>query len=326
MNKSKRVAAVVVGIFLVWVGLCQIGAQVPFAGERSTAAPSSRSAGGMRTALPAGAVDLRCEVEPPTTVLSVVPSGQAVKKGDLLVELDVSALVEKRIQQVHAVKKAETEMVLAKESQEREKRAAAGQVALAEKALRVAQGQLKAYQEGEYPNQLALASGTLALAEQRRLMAECRFQELKAAERTQDTEKGTTALQEADLTLREAQLQSMMAQNALASLKGFVHDNKVAERELTVAQHEFDLARAQDAVSAAATRGATTLSLAEMSYRMEADRLAKLDDQIARGKIYTPQDGTVVYPVDTDAPIQPGTVVRNGQVLVRLLPETRSQP
>ncbi len=120
-----------------------------------------------------------------------------------------------------------------------------------------------------------------------------------------------TPVQEAQLALQEASLQSQAAENSLSMLKSFVHDNKVAELELAVAQREYDLARAQDALTAAKSRGGATLSLAEMQYHREQDRLAKLDDQIVKAKIYAPRDGIVAYPNDADEPpIKAGTVVR----------------
>ena len=298
MNRSQRVAVAVVGVILVCVGLGQIGAQAPSANEHQ------------RTSV--RAVDLRCEVQQPTTILSVVPDGTAVKKGDLLIELDNSPLVDRRIAQVAGVQKAESEMLVARESQDREKRAAAGQLALAEKALRLAQTHLKAFTEGEYPDQLALAEGTAAIASQKRLMAEEHFKELQVSE------KGL-ALQQADIARMEAQLQLRQAENSLVLLKGVGRENKIAELELVVAQREFDLLRAKDAESAATTSGAAALSLAEMTFHMERDRLAKLDDQIVKCRIIAPQDGTVVY-LDDAVALKPSAVVRGGQVLVRLLP------
>ncbi len=325
MNRSKRVAVLSVGIFLAWVGLCQLGPQVPLAAERPTPVTGSREGRQTRTSPPAGSVELRCRVEQPTMILSLVPPGQSVKKGDLLVELDVSALVDKRIQQVFQTRKTETDWIVARESQSFEKHTATGQIDLAAKALRLAQNQLKAFTEGEYPNQLAMAEAVGQIAKEKRTMNEDRVARLRATIRPDET-AGTaamTALQEAQMALQEASVQSHAAENALTMLKTFGRDNKVAELELAVAQREFDLARAKDALSAANARSGALLQLAEITHQMEADRLAKLDDQIVKGKIYAPQDGIVVYPDDAgEAALRPGAVVHPGQVLVRLVPAT----
>ncbi len=159
--------------------------QAPSVGERQAGAPRDHpAAGGNRVfaraeVLPSGeAEEIRSQVEQPTAILYVVPSGQTVKKGDLLVELDASALTDKRIQQVIQVRKAETEMDPARENQSWEARAAEGQIVVAEKALRLAQSQLKAFTEGEYPRQLALAEGAANIAKERQMMARERAERL----------------------------------------------------------------------------------------------------------------------------------------------------
>ena len=327
MANAKRVGMLLVGA-LLWVGLCQVGSQVPPADAR-------QAAGGDRVlsraeVFPSGeAEELRSQMEGPTPILYAVPAGQTVQKGDLLLELDASALIDKRIQQVVQVHKAEADMILAKETQEWETRAAQGQVVLAERALRLAQSQLKAFTEGEYPRQLALAAGVVEIAQLRHKLAAERATRTRAGLDTQKDQGTPAALMEMEalLALQEASLQSQAAEGSLSILKNFSHDNKVAELELIVAQKEFELAQAKDALSRATTTGRAAVSCTEMSRGWEADRLAKLDDQIVKSKIYAPRDGTVAYPTNADEPpIKAGTVVRERQVLIRLLPATRSKP
>ncbi len=325
MANAKRVGMLLVGA-LLWAGLCQVGSPTPLAGARRTAGDSGVS--WRAEVLPSGeAVEIGSQVELPTAILHVVPPGKTVKKGDLLVELDASALIDKRIQQVLQVHKAEGEMIQAKESQAWDSQAAQGRIVLAEKALHLAQGQLKAYTEGEYPGQLALAEGAAKIAREKQTIAEERTHRLQAAFKAQKDQDARDALQEAQMAEQEADMRLYAAENSLSILKSFVHDNKVAELELTVAQKEFDLARAKDALSRANTTGRAALAWAEMSFRGESDRLAKMDDQIVKSKIYAPRDGIVAYPNDAgEPPIKAGTIVRDRQVLVRLLPMTPSKP
>jgi HlyD family secretion protein len=315
MANSKQAPMLLVGA-LSCVGLSLAGAtrDHPAAGDNRVFARAEVLASGE-------AVEIRSQVEQPTAILYAVPPGQAVKRGDLLVELDASALIDKRIPQVVQVQKAEGEMILAKESQAWDSQAAQGRIVLAEKALRLAQGHLKAYTEGEYPNQLALADGAAKIAEERQIMAQERAERVIAAFKAQPDETRRAPFQEAQLALQEASMQLKAAENALAMLKSFVHDNKVAELELVVAQKEFELTLAKNELARANTTGRVALSWAEMSLRREADRLAKMDDQIAKSKVYAPRDGVVAYPNDTgEPPIKAGTIVRDRQVLVRLLP------
>jgi len=324
MNKPKRVAAVLGGVLLLWLGLCLVGQQNPWASQR----PLGDEGHTWRAEAqpPAGSEEIFSRVVEPTTILYVAPYGKAVKKGDLLIELDVAALTDQRIEQVVDVRKTQSELVLAKDSVEMEKHAAEGQVKLAEMALRLAQMQLKAFMEGEHPRELALAQGTAALADQKRRMLEDRYERLRHATDIQkDDDDAKDALQEAELALQEARMQSFLAADSLATLKGIGHDSRVADLELTLAQKEFELARAKDTLASATLRGSENVSLAEENFEREKHRLALLDDQITKCKIYAPRDGTVLYPQDSEV-IRPGAVVRERQVLVHLLPTVQSKP
>jgi HlyD family secretion protein len=308
---------------LLWAGLWPFGSQAPLAGQRQDDEFTWRA----EVQPPRGSEEICSRVEQPMTILFIAPQGKTVKKGDLLVELDTSGLTDERIRQTLQTRKAESEMVLAQESEAREKRAASGQVVLAEKALHLAQNQLKAFTEGEYSGQLALAEGAAAIARQKRLMMEYRVTQLRASAKDSNDPARIDALQEADIAWREAVMQATEADNSLALLKSFIHDNKVAELELAVAQREFDLVSAKDALNTATVRGNADRSLAEMSFEIERARLTRLDDQIGKSKICAPRDGTIIYPNDPDEePIRPGVVVHERQVLIHLLPVPQPKP
>ena len=320
MAGSKQVSGVLLAGIFLWVGLGLLGPQVPLAGERQ---PQATAAGGIRQAksvaprwiggpsLPGGAADN-------DSVCG--PGGRIGEEGRPLGRAGCLGFRGQEDTASLPTRKAEADWILARESQSFEKRTANGQIDLAAKALRLAQNQLKAYTEGEYVDQLAMAEAARKIAGEKRVMAEVRVARLQATLKPDDT-PGTatmTTFQEAQMALQEASVQSAAAENALTMLKTFGHDNKVAELELAVAQREFDLARAQDALSAATARSGALLQLAETTRDMEADRLAKLDDQIVKGKIYAPRDGMVVYPDDAgeavinqgplSAPVKPSSV------------------
>lgn len=322
MAKAKRAGMLLIGM-LLGTGLCQIGGPAPLAGA-PRANPLGSGEQFLRAEVPAQdqAQEICSQVGQPMTILFVAPSGKAVKKGDLLVELDASALADKRIQQTLDAQKADSEMILAKDALEMDQLAATGQIDLVEKALRLAQAQLKAFTDGEYPIQLAEAQAEVSLAKGKLVLASDRFKHLQA-----ESPQVTMELREADLAVVEASAQSSSAESRLALLQKSVHDNKVAELELAVAQKEYDLARAKDALSSATLRDKQALSLAEMTCKTEAQRLALVDDQIRKSRIYAPRDGTVVYPDNADeAATKPGATVYDRQVLLRLLPVTPAKP
>jgi HlyD family secretion protein len=333
MAGAKRVGWLAAAVVL-WAGLCLPGPQTPLAGERQAdapraqaAAPEERSRGQADLSQRGEAEEIRCQVQQPTAILFLAPQGTTVKKGDLLAELDIAALTDERERQVLETRKAEGDVVRAQASEDQEKQAAAGQIAIAEMALRLAQGQLKAFTDGEYPQQLALSQSAAAIAKRRASLIQNRLTRARAVVKGDSDPEVIATLRETEVELEEAKMESMQADGALALLQNFIYGNRITELQLAVAEREFDLARAKDALSTATMRGKVQRSLAEMSRSMESDRLARLDDQIGKSRIYAPRDGTILYPNEpNEPPIRPGTVVRARQVLVHLLPAAQSKP
>jgi len=284
---------------------------------------------------PVDCVDLHNEAGQPLPVLFIESAGRTVKKGDRLVELDASALVEKRMQRVARRQRAEAELSLAKASMEREERGANGQIEIAGKALQLAQRQLTAFKEAEYPDQLTTAQNEVNLASERLAMTEWRMRWLEAntkkgqnGEATQPAAEETHLL-EARIALLEAKMYAQTAQNKLKFLQSYLREQRVAELELTIARRESELARAKDAAGDAADRGRAAIAFGETNLRMTSDRLAHLEDQIAMCKMYAPRDGTVVLPMDTshnrpgEAGIEVGDTVGNHQTILRVADVSR---
>jgi HlyD family secretion protein len=259
-------------------------------------------------------VDIRNEAEQPLSILFVAPQGETVKKGDLLVELDTAPLVDRRSRQELRVRKAQAELIRAKESASLEQKAGQGAIVMAEKALHLAQTQLKAYREGEYPLQLATAESKLAIANERLTLAEERI--LRLRESAEDSEAKARLL-EAQVAHSETKAQLEVAKNELAFLTRFEQPRRIEELELAVAQREADLARAKDELLGAGLRTREAMDLAEVMYKHESARLARWNHVLERSKMYAPRDGVVVHP-EGEMPIRPGVVAGVGQVVVRL--------
>ncbi len=284
---------------------------------------------------PVDCVDLRNEAGQPLSVLFVASPGQAVKKGDSLVELDASALVEKRLQRVAQMQKAEAALTLAKASMEREERAANGQVEIAEKALRLAQRQLKAFVEAEYPNQLIAAQNELNLAGGRLAMMERNMTWLEASiKKSQSGEAAQPASEEihvaeARMAVLEAKMHVQTAENKLRFLQSFLREQRMGELELAIAQRESELARAKDAVTDAADKGRAAMAIAETNVQIASQRFARMEKQVGACMMHAPRDGTIVLPKDSrhegrgEAEIKAGDTVANGQTLLRLADVTR---
>ena len=115
---------------------------------------------------PSEQITLKSEVPGRNSILYIVPEGTVVEQGQLLVELDVASKREDLVNQQIAVQNAESALEMKREDLEIAKNQAASDIELAEQGLAFAKEDLVRYEEGEYPNKLSEARGTVALAEQ----------------------------------------------------------------------------------------------------------------------------------------------------------------
>lgn len=96
---------------------------------------------------------IRNELEGTTTIVSVVPEGTTVQKGDLLVELDSSGLREKINNQEITVQNADGAYSKAKEDLQIQKLTQEAAVQDATLKVEFAESDLEKYKEGDWPQQ-----------------------------------------------------------------------------------------------------------------------------------------------------------------------------
>ena len=92
---------------------------------------------------------LKSGVEGRRSIIYLIPEGSFVKKGDLLVELDVSELETKRGDQVIVVQNAEAEKLIKADNLVVAQNQAKADIELAERKVRFAKEDLQKYKEGE---------------------------------------------------------------------------------------------------------------------------------------------------------------------------------
>ena len=117
-------------------------------------------------------VTLSSEVEGSTTIIKLVPEGEFVQPGDLVVELDSSELREKANQQEIDLTQARAKLSQAEENLEIQRQQNKSDEAAAELDWKLAILDLDKYRNGEYPQQEKELSGEVALAEEEALRSE----------------------------------------------------------------------------------------------------------------------------------------------------------
>jgi HlyD family secretion protein len=275
-------------------------------------------------------VVIKNEVEGKTSIIYLIPEGTRVKKGQLLVELDASRLLDEKIDQQIKVQNAEAAFVGARENLEVVKNQAQADVDKAELVYDFSKEDLKKYLEGEYPNQLTEAESLLTLANEE----VTRAKEKAEWSRKLFGEKYISEIElEADeLTLKRKELDVELEKNNLDLLKNYTHKRNVAQLESDVKQAKMALDRTNRKAKADVVQAEADLEAKKAESERQKDKLKKIEQQIEKTKIYAPTDGLVVHATSTSGggpphrrrePLEEGQEIRERQELIHL-PTTSS--
>ena len=238
-------------------------------------------------------VVLKSEVEGRTSILWLIPEGTAVKKGDLLVELDGSQLMDNRIDQQIIVQNAEAAFIGARENLAVVENQARSDIDIADLTLRFANLDLKKYLEGEYPNLLTEAQAQITLADQEYQRA---LETLEWSQKLFDEKYiSATELQKDKLAAKRAELDLELAKNNLDLLEKYTYQRNLDQLESDVKQAGMALERTRRKASADVAQAKADLTAKESEYTRQQDKLNKIEEQIVKTKIYAPADGQVIY-------------------------------
>jgi len=267
---------------------------------------------------------IKSEVEGRTTILSLVEEGTNVKQGELLVELDVSNLLDGKVDQQIRVQNAEASFIRARENLAVAENQAKSDVDKAELTLDFARQDLKKYLEGEYQNQCKEMEARITLAQQELRVAE---EELKWSRILFEKEYiSQTELQADELSENKRKLDLELAENNLRLLEDFTYPRKLAELESDVKQAEMALERTTRKAKADVVQAEADLRAKDSEFKRQQDKLAKIEEQIEKAKIYAPADGLVIYATSAksgrrhsnDEPLDEGREVYEREELIYL--------
>jgi HlyD family secretion protein len=236
---------------------------------------------------------LKNEVEGKTSITYVVPEGTRVKKGELLIELDVSTLEDQKIDQEIAVQNAEAEYVSKKENLAVVQNQAQSDVDLAVLTLDFAKQDLEKYIKGDYQNELHKAEATITLNKEK-------FEQAKntlmwSEKLAQEKYISSTELETDKLAKDEAELNVKIAERERQLLEDYTYKRNLAKYQSDVNQAEMALERTKRKAHADVIQAEAELKAKEAEYGRQKDKLAKVETQISKTKIYAPDDGLVIY-------------------------------
>lgn len=236
-------------------------------------------------------VDVASQVEGSATIISLVPEGTDVKKGELLVELDSSDIDEKYDSQV-----VTTNSSLATLNSSRA-------------TLRSAEISLEEYVEGTFEQTWMEYENSIFTAEHDRK---------KSSDDAAYTGRLVTLGFATEQTYEVKKVNFEKAKNTLevADLKKMTLLKYTSEKQITSLMSDIETARAK-------------VDSDRNSYEINKRREERYKEQSENCKIRAPQDGQVVYAnqdsrrMSESEMIKEGATVRNRQVLIRLPDKTQ---
>ncbi len=236
---------------------------------------------------------IKNEVEGRTSIVSIIPEGTRVKKGDLLVELDASTLTDQKIDREISVQNAEAAYISAKENLAVVENQAKSDVDLANLTLDFAKQDLEKYIKGEHLYELDKANAEITLAEEKLTRA---TDTLMWSQKLYDQNYiSKTELQGDKLSKDETQLNVELAKKSKDLLIEYTYKRNLAKLNSDVNQAEMSLERTARKANADVIQAQAELKAKESEFERQKDKLAKVEDQIKKTKVYAPADGLVIY-------------------------------
>jgi HlyD family secretion protein len=265
---------------------------------------------------------LSSKVEGSTTIISIVREGTQVKEGDLLVELDSSALVEKETQQRIAVTQAQAALAQAQEDYAIQKTQNDSDIAAAELKLRLAELDLKKFQEGEYLQQQNELTGQVTLA--RENVTRAKDSEAFVKRLARKGYRSQNDVEAERIAVAKAEIDFKVASEKLRVLEEFNYTRNLEELKANAEEYRRELERTRRKASSALLQKKALLDSKELTDEVETNKHKRLKMQIENCKIFAPQDGQVVYAntrdgrPDQSVLIEEGASVRERQAIINL--------
>ncbi|MHC4520754.1 MAG: efflux RND transporter periplasmic adaptor subunit, partial [Planctomycetota bacterium] len=146
------VIVVAIGLAIVWLKVVRGGESASeqmatFVAKRGPLTISVLESGTIKSR---EQIIIKNQVEGRTSIISLVPEGTRVKKGDLLVELDASTMDDEKIEQEIKTMNAEASFINSKETLEIVKSQAISDVNVASLTLEFAIQDLEQYKSGQF--------------------------------------------------------------------------------------------------------------------------------------------------------------------------------
>jgi HlyD family secretion protein len=264
---------------------------------------------------------IRSEFEGISRIISIVPEGNYVKQGQILVELDSSELKDRVNQQEVSYQNNDFAFIQAKENLSIQQSLVESQVKEAELRVEFAKSDLEKYVEGDAPQQINTATNAIIIRKEQLQRAQDKL------EWTQQLfKKGYASKSELEadgLSLVQARIAVAQSEEDLRLFRKY--DMPKSQRRLESAweQSQLELDRLRQRTSNQIAQADANLRTSQRALELTHEKLKELKQQLENAKIKAPQDGLVVYASSSFGDrgqmlIEEGAQVRQRQEIIKL--------
>lgn len=271
-------------------------------------------------------VEIKSEVNGNNPIVEIVPEGERVKEGDVLVKLDSDDIARKVEEEDLKVEDARATFIAAEQDLAIEKNETDSEKKEAEVNLALAELDRAKWVNGEVPQ----------TKRELKLALEKAQRELERAKRDLELDIELEAQRFISRNeLEESEIDVIEAENSLATAKLDIEVFEKYERLRDEKKTLSDVEQAEAELERTMRKNESRLARAESNYeskmrslRIREARLAELKDQLEKTTIRAPQEGLVVYASSVGPgwrrrdPIQPGKSIRFNETII-VLPDTR---
>ncbi len=236
---------------------------------------------------------LKSELEGNNVVIWVIDEGVNVKTGDLLLEFDSAALVNKRNEQEITVATTEGNLIISQEKLEVTKGDCDANLLEREVDVTLAKMRLEKYEKGDYPQEERTHAADIALADE---------EVQRAAEKLEWSRRlakegflTRTELQADELALRRKEIALETAKTKMDVLTNYTVVQQRATNESSLRKATRALARTKWQNKSIIRQVETEIIQRTRERDRATNRLAELEFQISKSKIYAPTNGVVLY-------------------------------
>jgi len=273
-------------------------------------------------------IDIRNQLEQPTTIVEIVKEGVQVKAGDILVKLNSDSIQTQVDEDSLRVESSRAELVVAENNYTIQVTQNASDLRKCQLDIDVAELDLRKWQEGEVKskqqaNQLALEKAIRELERLKEKYERSIELEKKGFLARDELKRDEVAYLEAQAAMKTAQLNIIVYDQF-----EFIRDEKV--KSSNVAQAKAELSKViQKADSELAKADADRKNKREQM-RLRQQKLDKLREQVELATLRAPSDGLVVYATslnrdrwggNSDGAMDIGRQVKRNEQLI-VLPDT----